>query len=179
MLIHPSSPACATQAKRCLHTRRFGTLTSPPPPVILMPWGPHPPGHRSPLIYFWLLSGPALESLQVFPIPCPLMLLLRESSWLEAFVYQIVMLQWVVSFSCILVLMINSVKILPYAVLWIHWLLRYTQVLCFTLLNLPRVRTCWLFLLVLQGIAGATGVSNFLRAFLMVSLNSLSSGSMK
>ena len=31
----------------------------------------------------------------------------------------------------------------------------------------------------LQGIAGATDVSNFLRAFLMVSLNSVSSGSMK
>ena len=46
-------------------------------------------------------------------------------------------------------------------------------------LDLPQVTTCWLFLLVLQGMAGATGVSNFLRAFLMVSLNSLSSGSMK
>ena len=29
--------------------------------------------------------------------------------------------------------------------------------------------------MILQGIAGATGVSNFLRAFLMVSLNSVSS----
>ena len=35
------------------------------------------------------------------------------------------------------------------------------------------------FFIILQGIAGATGVSNFLRAFLMVSLNSVSSGSMK
>ena len=35
------------------------------------------------------------------------------------------------------------------------------------------------FFIILQGIAGATDVSNFLRAFLMVSLNSLSSGSMK
>ena len=35
------------------------------------------------------------------------------------------------------------------------------------------------FFMILQGIAGATDVSNFLRAFLMVSLNSLSSGSMK
>ena len=33
--------------------------------------------------------------------------------------------------------------------------------------------------MILQGIAGATDVSNFLRAFLMVSLNSVSSGSMK
>ena len=36
-----------------------------------------------------------------------------------------------------------------------------------------------LLLIILQGIAGATDVSNFLRAFLMVSLNSLSSGSVK
>ena len=35
------------------------------------------------------------------------------------------------------------------------------------------------FYTILQGIAGATDVSNFLRAFLMVSLNSLSSGSIK
>ena len=35
-----------------------------------------------------------------------------------------------------------------------------------------------LFLIILQGIAVATGVSNFLRALLMVSLNSLSSQSM-
>ena len=35
------------------------------------------------------------------------------------------------------------------------------------------------FFKIVQGIAGATDVSNFLRAFLMVSLNSLSSGSMK
>ena len=35
---------------------------------------------RSPLIYCWLLSG----STPIFPIPCPLLPLLRESSWLEA-----------------------------------------------------------------------------------------------
>ena len=28
-----------------MHTRSFGTLTSPPPPVKPMPWGIHPPGH--------------------------------------------------------------------------------------------------------------------------------------
>ena len=38
------SPACA-EGKGCLHTRRFGTLVGPPPPVVRMPWGPHPPGH--------------------------------------------------------------------------------------------------------------------------------------
>ena len=32
-LIRPSSPACATLATRCLHTRRFGILADPPPPV--------------------------------------------------------------------------------------------------------------------------------------------------
>ena len=46
MLIHPSPLACATpKIKRCLHTRRFGTLASPPPPVERMPCGPHLPGH--------------------------------------------------------------------------------------------------------------------------------------
>ena len=38
---------------------------------------------------------------------------------------------------------------------------------------------CLHFLLVLQGKAGAIGVSNFVLAFLMISLNSMSSGSMK
>ena len=47
------------------------------------------------------------------------------------------------------------------------------------LLVLPRVPPCLFFLQVLQGTAGTIGVSNFLRAFLMVSLNSLSSGSLK
>ena len=46
-------------------------------------------------------------------------------------------------------------------------------------LDLSPFPQFWLFLLILQGIAGATGVSNFFRAFLMVSLTSLSSGSMK
>ena len=50
MLIHPSSPPCATLLGKCLHTRRFGTLASPPPPVLHMPWGPHPPGHA--LVHF-------------------------------------------------------------------------------------------------------------------------------
>ena len=30
----------------CLHTRRFGTLMSPPPPVAVMPCRTHPPGQR-------------------------------------------------------------------------------------------------------------------------------------
>ena len=43
------------------------------------------------------------------------------------------------------------------------------------LLDAPRPQ----FFIILQGTAGAPDVSNFLRAFLMVSLNSLSSRSMK
>ena len=40
MLIHPSLPAWATpDMKRCLHTRRFGTVAGPPPPVHGTPWG--------------------------------------------------------------------------------------------------------------------------------------------
>ena len=41
------------------------------------------------------------------------------------------------------------------------------------------VSPCLLFLQVLQGIAGAVGVSNFLFFFLNILLNSMSSGSMK
>ena len=48
-----------------------------------------------------------------------------------------------------------------------------------TLLDFSPFPQFLLFLLILQGIAGAIGVSNLLRAFLMVSLNSLSSRSMK
>ena len=84
------------------------------------------------------------------------------------FVYQIVKLQWIVTSFLQYGLHDDSVKVLPYAVLWIHWLPKYTQVLFLILLGLPLVTTCWLFLLVLQGMAGATNASNFLRAFLMV-----------
>ena len=44
-LFHPSHSACATPSPRCLHTRRFGTLESPPPPVGDLFCGTHPPGH--------------------------------------------------------------------------------------------------------------------------------------
>ena len=45
MLIHPSSLRVPPAMQKSSHTRRFGTLASPPPPVIDMPWGAHPPGH--------------------------------------------------------------------------------------------------------------------------------------
>ena len=47
MLIHPSHHCvCHPEMKRCLHTRRFGTLASPPPPVFGLSLRPHPPGHQ-------------------------------------------------------------------------------------------------------------------------------------
>ena len=66
-------------------------------------------------------------------------------------------------------LMVSS---FPHAFWWIHYLPKYTQVL-FLLLSDPSLRQ--FFYKTKQGKAGATDVSNFLRAFLMVSLNSLSS----
>ena len=33
------------EGRRCLHTRRFGTLAGPLPLVRSMSWGPHLPGH--------------------------------------------------------------------------------------------------------------------------------------
>ena len=70
----------------------------------------------------------------------------------------------------------DLVKILPYAVFWIHQPPEYTQVLFLILLDAPLPQ---FFFLILQGIAEAIGVSNFARASLMVSLNSLSCRSMK
>ena len=40
--------------------------------------------HRSPLSYFWRSSGSTPKFSPIFPIPCPLLPLLREFSWLEA-----------------------------------------------------------------------------------------------
>ena len=45
--IRPSSPLLplllhVPPSRMCLHTRRFATLTSPPPPVGAVPWRPHP-----------------------------------------------------------------------------------------------------------------------------------------
>ena len=45
-LLRPPS-ACSTQRQKCLHTRKFGTLAGPPPPVWRLPWRPHPPGHAN------------------------------------------------------------------------------------------------------------------------------------
>ena len=84
---------------RCLSVRQNELLR----PSSLLP--------RSPLIYFWLLSGPTLESFPIFPIPCPLLPLLLccgNFHGLEhgnKFLYRTVMLQWIVPFSCNMVLM--------------------------------------------------------------------------
>ena len=43
----PFSPARATSVATCLHTRRFGTLAGPPPPVFGLPWEPYPPGSKN------------------------------------------------------------------------------------------------------------------------------------
>ena len=60
-----------------------------------------------------------------------------------------------------------------FRILLYHKYVREFQVQDVLYLQLPQ------FFIILQGIAGATDVSNFLRAFLTVSLYSLSSGSME
>ena len=66
---------------------------------------------------------------------------------------------------------VYCLQILPYAVLWIHWLPRYTQIL----IEIIALTTGLPMLALLACLAK----HNLLRAFLVVSLNSLSSGSMK
>ena len=120
--------------------------------------------HRSPLSCFWLSSGSTPKSFPIFPFLIHCCHCCGNFHGLRhryIFVCQIVMLQWIVSLLLQYGLHDNSVKILPYAVLWIHWLPIFTQVLIWISLVLLRVAPCWLFLLVLQGIAGAIGVSNF------------------
>ena len=63
-------------------------------------------------------------------------------------------------------LMVSS---FPYAFWWIHQLPEYAGVLFLILLDAPLPQ----FFIILQGIARATDVSNFLRVFLMVSLKFL------
>ena len=46
------------------HTRRFGTLAGPPPPVGGKPWGPHTPGHLLFCSFFFQI--PSLNSLEFF-----------------------------------------------------------------------------------------------------------------
>ena len=51
MLIHPASVRVPPMDQRCfLHTRRLGTLESPPPPGKPKPWGPQLPGQA--LVHF-------------------------------------------------------------------------------------------------------------------------------
>ena len=131
--------------------------------------------HRSPLCSFWLSSGsmPKFFQLLLHRFICWRNFhgLVRRNKFLD----HIVMLQWIVSFSWI----------------WSSW--RFgndTPRRSLVDSSASRIHACLVlillvpplpqfFFIMLQGIAGATGVSNFLRAFLMVSLNSLSSGSMK
>ena len=83
--------------------------------------------HRSPLIYFWLSSGPTLESFSSF----------SHSLSTAAFAAGIFMAWGILNckalVNCLLFLQYGPqddwVEILPYAVLWIHWLPGYTQVL--------------------------------------------------
>ena len=44
-LIRPFCQLVPPKQQQFLRTRKFGTLTSPPPPVVDMPWWQHPPLH--------------------------------------------------------------------------------------------------------------------------------------
>ena len=140
---------------------------------------PSPLLHRSPLSYFRLSSGSTPKFSPILPL----------SLSTAAFAAGIFMARgiginlWTKLKCCS--------ELFPFTAIWSSWwfgndspirslvdyqLPKYTQVLFLILLDAPLPP---FFFIILQGIAGATDVSNFLRAFLMVSLNSLSSGSMK
>ena len=107
---------------------------------------------------------PRRNLLQFFPFLVRCCLCCRNFHGLghkNKFVYQVVMLQWIVSFPTI----------------WSSWWFgrdsptrslvdplapKIHASLDLISLDLPRVTQFWLLLLILQGIAGATGVSNFL-----------------
>ena len=122
--------------------------------------------HQSPLLYFWLSSDPTPESFPIyqFLVHC----------FQNKFLNQIAMLLWIV----------------PSPTIWSSWWfgteflkrslvdssaskIHASFVLILLVASLPQ------FFIILQDIAGVTDVSNFLRAFLMVSLNSVSSASME
>ena len=90
MLIHPSHPACATPESKgvCTHAgsgpsrvrrRLLGACLGDPIPLAT------PFVLASSITSFLLLTFVKFhaEFSPIFPIPCPLLLLLRESSWLE------------------------------------------------------------------------------------------------
>ena len=126
-LIRPSLPACATRAKRSLHTRRFGTLAGAPPPVEGHAFGtpsPWPPPFRS---LQWLFARPAT-------FPCPLQLSHPEFSSLGALEYICVPNSWESSKSVLSPpcdLRDPLVQMIPNASSWIHAPPRYMHALFF------------------------------------------------
>ena len=92
----PSLPACATRAKRCLHTRRFGTLAGPPPPV----------GGSPPFCSFIQLPGwNCFELLPCLVHCCFRIRNVHRSRHWNTFVYQILVTHRIVSLACDVIFM--------------------------------------------------------------------------
>ena len=130
--------------------------------------------HRSLQISFWLSPDSAPKFSQVFVngfLRCRHLHCLRRGN---KFVYQIIMMQWI-THSLFLPYGLREflVQFLPYAVSWIPLLPGYTHFwTC-------DHRSCYGLLRASYLSFYKAGTSNFYRAFLMISLNSVSSGSMK
>ena len=100
--------------------------------------------HRSHLVCFWFVSGPTSESFQISSILGRLLISLWVSSQIETNEYISVLISNV-ALNCSPFLQygphVHSVEILPYAVVWIHWLPTYK-------LNLPwNHQFCYMSLL--------------------------------
>ena len=125
--------------------------------------------HRSPLIYFWLSSGPTPKSFQYFPFFIHCCFAFAAGIFMAWGIGWICVPNCNAAVNCLLFLQHgphdNSVEFLPYAVLWIHWLPGSTQVFLISLV-LPRVSHCLHVLHVLQGMAGSHRRFQFLASIL-------------
>ena len=65
----PFSTCVCHPGPRCLHTRRFGTLAGPPPPVEHMPWGPYHSSHA--LVHSVIARASSFTGHKISGLPMP------------------------------------------------------------------------------------------------------------
>ena len=137
--------------------------------------------HRSPLSCFWLLSAAISVSSLIFPFFFCCSLCIRNFHRLRhrnKLVHQVLVTDWIYSFRCKMILVIpirSSFQSNCRGLVSFDNTSMFCHVFSNTAAGFAAALTYW----VLQGVAARIGISNFLRAFLIVSLNSSSLVSMK